>query len=157
MLFTWSAVRLIRSRRIRREECFGQVGKVRSAYRILFGRHEVYIPFTKRSCKWEGDIKVDFKQVGFVCADWIHVVHYGNRWWSHGSEPSEAIICWVIKKLYYLFLRKDCAPCNSLDSFGYVLCFLLICSSYEGNACWERRAGLFVYPHILANLINFGI
>jgi hypothetical protein len=47
------------------------VGKMRSAYKILFGKTEEYLGRPKREL--EDNIKIDFKEAECESVDWIHL------------------------------------------------------------------------------------
>jgi hypothetical protein len=48
------------------------MGEVRGAYNILVGRPEGRRPLGRPRRRWEDNIKMDLKEIGFVDVDWIH-------------------------------------------------------------------------------------
>jgi hypothetical protein len=52
---------------------FAQMGEMRSAYKVLVRKPEGEKPLERPSCRWEDNIKVDLKEIGFENVDWIHV------------------------------------------------------------------------------------
>jgi hypothetical protein len=40
------------------------MGESRGVYRVLVGKPEVKIPLGRPRCRWEGNIKMDFQEVG---------------------------------------------------------------------------------------------
>jgi hypothetical protein len=47
------------------------MGKVRGAYNILVGRPERRIPLRRPRRRWEDNIKMDLREIGFGDVDWI--------------------------------------------------------------------------------------
>jgi hypothetical protein len=45
----------------------------RNAYRILVGKPERKRPFFRPRCRWEGNIKMYFKEIGYEGADWVYL------------------------------------------------------------------------------------
>jgi hypothetical protein len=56
------------------------MGEVRGAYNILVGRPEGRRPLGKPRRRWEDNIKMDFREIGFGDADWIHLAQDMDRW-----------------------------------------------------------------------------
>jgi hypothetical protein len=50
-----------------------RVGEVRGAYNILDGRPEGRRPQGRPRRRWEGNIKMDLREIGFGDVDWIHL------------------------------------------------------------------------------------
>jgi ribosome biogenesis protein Nip4 len=55
------------------------MGEVRGAY-ILVGRPEGRRPLGRPRCRWEDNIKMDLREVGFGDVDWIHLAQVRDRW-----------------------------------------------------------------------------
>jgi hypothetical protein len=55
-------------------------GEVRGAYNILVGKPEGRRPLGKSMHRWEDNIKIDFREVGFGDVDWIHLSQERDRW-----------------------------------------------------------------------------
>jgi hypothetical protein len=60
-------------------EC-GAHGEVRGAYNILVGRPEGRRPLVRPRRRWEDNIKVDVREIGFRDVDWIHLAQDRDRW-----------------------------------------------------------------------------
>jgi hypothetical protein len=56
------------------------MGEVRDAYNILVGRPEGRRPLGRPKHKWEDNIKMDLREIGFGDVDWIHLAQDRNRW-----------------------------------------------------------------------------
>jgi hypothetical protein len=48
----------------------------RNSYRVLEGKR----PLRKYSRRWEDDIKMDLKQIGWCIMDWIHLPQERGQW-----------------------------------------------------------------------------
>jgi hypothetical protein len=55
------------------------MGKVRGAYNILVGRPEGRRPLGRPRRRWEGNIKMDLKEIGFGAVDWIDLAQDRDR------------------------------------------------------------------------------
>jgi hypothetical protein len=72
-------VRVIKARR----SSVGHVarmGEVRSAYNILFGRPEGRRPLGRPRRRWEDNIRMDLREIGFGDVDWIHLAQDRDTW-----------------------------------------------------------------------------
>jgi hypothetical protein len=47
------------------------MGEVRGAYSILIGRPEGRTSLGRPRCRWEDNIKMDLREIGFGDVDWI--------------------------------------------------------------------------------------
>jgi hypothetical protein len=56
------------------------MGEVRGAYNILVGRPERRRPLERRRRRWEDNIKMDLREIGFGDVDWIHLAQDRDRW-----------------------------------------------------------------------------
>jgi hypothetical protein len=65
--------RMIRSRRIGWANHVACVGEMRNAYRILVGKPQRKRPLRKPRRRWENNIKMNLKEIGFGGMDWIHL------------------------------------------------------------------------------------
>jgi hypothetical protein len=57
------------------------MGEVRGAYNILVGRPEGRRPLGRPRRRWEDNIKMDFREIGFGDVDWINWAQDRHRWW----------------------------------------------------------------------------
>jgi hypothetical protein len=64
-----SIVRVIRARRMRRAGHVARMGEVRGTYNILVGRPEGRRPLERPSRRWEDNIKMDLREIGFGVMD----------------------------------------------------------------------------------------
>jgi hypothetical protein len=80
VIFPHSIVRVIKARRIRWAGHVARMGEVRGAYNILVGRPDGRRPLGRPRRRWEDNIKIDLREIGFGDVDWIHWAHDRNRW-----------------------------------------------------------------------------
>jgi hypothetical protein len=75
-----SIVRVIKTRRIRWVGHVARMGEVRGAYNILVGRPEGRRSLGIPRRRWEENIKMDLREIGFGDMDWIHLAQDSDRW-----------------------------------------------------------------------------
>ncbi|KAJ4442065.1 hypothetical protein ANN_11931 [Periplaneta americana] len=57
-----------------------RMGESRNAYRVLFGRPEGNRPLGRPRRRWEDNIKMDLREVGYDDRDWINLAQDRDRW-----------------------------------------------------------------------------
>jgi hypothetical protein len=75
-----SIVRVIRARRVRWAGHVARMGVVRGAYNILVGRSEGRRPLGRPRRRWEDNLKMDLREIGFGGVDRIHLAQDRDRW-----------------------------------------------------------------------------
>jgi hypothetical protein len=75
-----SIVRVIKARRMRWAGHVARMVEVRGAYDILVGRPEGRRPLGRPRRRWEDNIKMDLREIGFGDMDWIHWDQDRDRW-----------------------------------------------------------------------------
>jgi hypothetical protein len=55
---------------------------MRGAYNILVGRPEGRRPLGRPRRRWEDNIKMDLREIGFGDVDCIHWAQDRDRWWA---------------------------------------------------------------------------
>jgi hypothetical protein len=55
------------------------MGEVRGAYNILVGRPEGRRPLGRPRRRWEDNIEMDLREIGFGDVDWIHLAQDRDR------------------------------------------------------------------------------
>ena len=73
-------VRVVKSRRMRWAGHVACMGKGRGVHRILLGKPEGKKPLGRPRRRWEDNIKMDFREVGGSCGDWMKLVRDRDRW-----------------------------------------------------------------------------
>jgi hypothetical protein len=56
------------------------MGERRGAYRALVGKPEGRIPLERPKRRWEDNIKMDLREVGWRGMDWINLAQDRDRW-----------------------------------------------------------------------------
>ncbi|KAJ4443978.1 hypothetical protein ANN_05767 [Periplaneta americana] len=57
-----------------------EMGESRNAYRVLVGRPEGKRPLRRPRRRWEDNIKMDLREVGYDDRDWINLAQDRDRW-----------------------------------------------------------------------------
>jgi hypothetical protein len=73
-------VRVIKARRMIWARHVARMGEVRGAYSILVRRPEGRRSLGRPRRRWEGNIKMDLREIGFGDLDWIHLAQDSDRW-----------------------------------------------------------------------------
>ncbi|KAJ4431801.1 hypothetical protein ANN_20406 [Periplaneta americana] len=73
-------IRNIQSIRLRWAGHVALMGESRNAYRVLVGRPEGKRPLGRPRRRWEDNIKMDLREVGYDDRDWINLAQDRNRW-----------------------------------------------------------------------------
>ncbi|KAJ4427784.1 hypothetical protein ANN_25437 [Periplaneta americana] len=73
-------IRNIKSRRLRWAGHVARMGESRNAYRVLVGRPEGKRPLGMPRRRWEDNIKMDLREVGYDGRDWINLAQHRDRW-----------------------------------------------------------------------------
>jgi hypothetical protein len=55
---------------------------VRGVYRVLVGRPEGKRPLGRPRCMWEGNIKLDLREIGIGGANWNQLAQDKVQWWA---------------------------------------------------------------------------
>jgi hypothetical protein len=57
-----------------------RTGEKRNAYRISVGKPEGLKPIKRRRRRWEDNIKMDLKEIGWGGMDWIDLAQDRDQW-----------------------------------------------------------------------------
>jgi hypothetical protein len=73
-------------------------GEKRKPYRILVGKPERKKSLGRPRRRWEGNIKIDFREIEWVCMDWIDLAQDRDQWRTlvNTGEPTGSINCWEV-------------------------------------------------------------
>jgi hypothetical protein len=66
-------VRVIKSRRMGWAGHVARMGKERGVYRVLVGKPEGWRPMGRPRLRWEDNIRMDLREVGCGCVDWMEL------------------------------------------------------------------------------------
>jgi hypothetical protein len=64
---------MIKSRRMRWAGHVARMGAKRNAYRILMGKPEGKRPLGTPRCRWEDNIKMDLREIGWTGLIWFRI------------------------------------------------------------------------------------
>jgi hypothetical protein len=64
-------IRMIKSRRMKWAGHVASMGEKRNAYRILVGKPEGKRPLGRPRCRWEDNIRMTLREIGWGGMDWI--------------------------------------------------------------------------------------
>jgi hypothetical protein len=67
-----SIIRVIKARRMRWAGLVARMREVKGAYNILVGRPEGRRPLGRPRRRWEDNIKMNLREIGFGDVDWFH-------------------------------------------------------------------------------------
>jgi hypothetical protein len=75
------------------------MGANMNGYRALVGKPEGKRTLEKHRHKWEDNIKMNLREMGWGCMDWIYQPQYRDQWRGScecDNEPSGSTRCWEI-------------------------------------------------------------
>ncbi|KAJ4449380.1 hypothetical protein ANN_00779, partial [Periplaneta americana] len=75
-------IRNIKSRRSRWTGHLARMGESRNAYRVLVGRPEGKRPLGRPRRRWEDNIKMDLREMGYD-RHWINLAQVKDQWWAY--------------------------------------------------------------------------
>jgi hypothetical protein len=81
----YSSVNIVRVIKSRRMKWVGHVpcmGEGRGVYRVLVGRPEGKKPLERPRHRWEDNIKLYLREIGFDGANWIQLAQNRVQWWA---------------------------------------------------------------------------
>jgi hypothetical protein len=79
-----SIVMVIKARRMRWAGHVARMGEVRGAYNILVERPEGRRQLGRPRCRWDDNIKMDLREIGFGDVDWIQ--------WAQDRDRCRALV-----------------------------------------------------------------
>jgi hypothetical protein len=75
-----NTIRMIMSRRMRRAGQLAHMEEKRNAYRILMRKPEGKRPLGRPRHRWEDNIKMDVRVIGWGDMDWIYMIQDSDQW-----------------------------------------------------------------------------
>ena len=73
-------VRVIKSRRMRWAGHVARMEEERGVYKVLVGKPDCKRPLGRPRRRWEDNIKMELKEVGRGCGDWMGLAQDRDRW-----------------------------------------------------------------------------
>jgi hypothetical protein len=80
LYFPPNIIRVMKARRMRWAGHVARMGEMRGAYNILVGKPERRRPLGRPRRRWEGNIKMDLREIRFGDVDWIQCAQDRDRW-----------------------------------------------------------------------------
>ena len=71
---------VVKSRRMRWAGHVARMGEGRGVHRVLVGKPEGKRPLRRPRRRWEDNIKMDLREVGGDCGDWMELAQDRDRW-----------------------------------------------------------------------------
>jgi hypothetical protein len=110
-MYTSNFIRVITSRRMRWAGHVASIGEMRNSYIILVGN-----PVWKRSLRttrdrWEDNIRMHLREIGWKVVNWIHQAHDKGLWWTFESnvkELSEWLLAYHEGFCFFELVSKYC-------------------------------------------------
>jgi hypothetical protein len=76
-------IRMIKSRSMKQEGHVARIEEKRTAYRILVGKLERKRPLGRPRRRWEDNVQLDLREMGWDGMGWIHVAQDRGQWRAH--------------------------------------------------------------------------
>jgi hypothetical protein len=109
-------IRQIKSRRMRLAGHVARMGEDRKLYKVLVGKPEGKRPLGRPRCRWEDGIRMDLREIGFGCVDWIRLAQDRDRWRAVVSAVMNLRVL-APRSLFLLYLAKNTNLKLFLDQF----------------------------------------
>jgi hypothetical protein len=71
---------MIKSRKMRLAGHIARIGEKRNAYKILVGKPGGKRPLGRPKRRWEDNIKIDHREIGWGGMDWIDLAQNRDQW-----------------------------------------------------------------------------
>jgi hypothetical protein len=76
-------VRVMKSRRMRWAGHVACIGERRGVYSFLVGRPKGKRPLGRHRHRWEGNMKLDLREIGINGEGWIRLAQDTVQWWAY--------------------------------------------------------------------------
>jgi hypothetical protein len=57
-----------------------RMGEERKMYKVLVGKPKRKIPVRRSRSRWEDGIRIDLREIGWGCVDWIRLAQDSDMW-----------------------------------------------------------------------------
>ncbi|KAJ4443710.1 hypothetical protein ANN_05385 [Periplaneta americana] len=91
-------IRNLKSRRLRWAGHVARMGESRNAYRVLVGRPEGKRPLGRPRRRWEDNIKMDLREVGYDDRDWLNLAQDRDRWRAYSDVEAKRQGSWHLQR-----------------------------------------------------------
>jgi len=75
-----NVLQVVKSRRMRWAGHVARMGEGEGVHRVLVRKSEGKRPLGRPRYRWEDNIKMDLREVGGSCGDWMELAQYRERW-----------------------------------------------------------------------------
>jgi len=58
------------------------MGEMRNMYKILVGKPEWKRPFLRPRRRWEDNIRMGLREIGWEVVHWMHLAQDRDQWWA---------------------------------------------------------------------------
>jgi len=79
-VYTSLNIRIIKSRKMKWVGRVARRGGTRNVHKIVVGKAEGKRPIGRRRHKWEDNIRIDLREIGWEDVDWMRLAHDRNQW-----------------------------------------------------------------------------
>ena len=79
-LYSPNIIRVIKLRRMRGAGHVARMGERRGVNRVLVGKPDGRRPLGRPRHRWEDNIKMDLRELGCGCVDWMELAQDRDRW-----------------------------------------------------------------------------
>jgi hypothetical protein len=86
-------IRQVKSRRMRWAGHVAHVGEERKVYKVLVGKPKGRRPLGRPSHRWEDGVRMDLREIGLGCVDWIRLAQDRDQW---RAVVSAVMNLWVL-------------------------------------------------------------
>ncbi|KAJ4445072.1 hypothetical protein ANN_06871 [Periplaneta americana] len=86
------------------------MGESRNAYRVLVGRPEGKRPLGRPRRRWEDNIKMDLREVGYDDRDWINLAQDRDRWWAYVRAAMNLRVVVITEDVQNVHLLLEYSP-----------------------------------------------
>ncbi|KAJ4442240.1 hypothetical protein ANN_12106 [Periplaneta americana] len=149
-------IRNIKSRRLRWAGHVARMGESRNAYRVLVGRPEGKRPLGRPRRRWEDNIKMDLREVGYDDRDWINLAQDRDRWRAYVRAAMNLRLSTRKRKTASEVTVRPYSSCRSADKLytsalvkdgtGALVWILMQCLSQHSEG--KLKEGIFIGPQI---------
>jgi hypothetical protein len=75
-----NTIRIIKSRRVKWAGLVAGMGEITNTYKILVEKPEGKRPLGQSRCRWEDNIRMDLREIGWESIERMHLAQDRNQW-----------------------------------------------------------------------------
>ncbi|KAJ4451867.1 hypothetical protein ANN_03345 [Periplaneta americana] len=113
-------IRNIKSRRLRWGRHVARMDESRNAYRVLVGRPEGKRPLGRPKRRWEDNIKMDLREVGYDDRDLINLAQDRDQWRAYVRAVMNLRVICAFLSVRFTFLECDISYHGEIDINGKI-------------------------------------